>query len=140
MTSSLSEAAAVAAEATTKRGGTRAHAGGSGAAVSFTFKPTYNISYSISVGGGGSGGHGDDGKHSGGDGSNGGDTNFGNIVFAGGGTGGMAIQYDGAGSACVARNLGAMMFDKNCRGSDWQNYEKWCPLHRIRMQRKILIF
>ena len=60
----------------------------------------------------------------GGDGGNGGDTNFGNIVFAGGGTGGMAIQYDGTGSACVARNLGAMMFDKNCRGSDWQNYEK----------------
>ncbi len=107
-----------------ERGGTRAHAGGSGAAVSFTFKPTYNISYSISVGGGGGGGHGDDGKHSGGDGGNGGDTNFGNIVFAGGGTGGMAIQYDGTGSACIARNLQATMFNKNCRGADWRNYSE----------------
>lgn len=40
------------------------------------------------------------GTHAHGDGSNGGDTIFGGLVFAGGGTGGMAIQYDGAGSGC----------------------------------------
>lgn len=83
-----------------ERGGTRAHGGGSGAAVSFSLTPQYNISYSVNVGRGGSKGYGDDGKHSGGDGSNGGDTTFAGIVSAGGGTGGMAIQYNGAGRPC----------------------------------------
>lgn len=102
-----------------ERGGTRAHGGGSGAAVSFDFTPTYNISYSISVGNAGTGGHGDDGKHSGGDGSNGGDTSFGGMVFAGGGTGGMAIQYDGAGSACKTIKASLKCFSY---GTNWQSH------------------
>lgn len=113
-----------------ERGGTRAHGGGSGAAASFTFTPTYNISYSISAGTGGYGGHGDDGKHSGGDGSNGGDTSFGGIVFAGGGTGGMAIQYDGPGSSCITMkpslicmsNPGTPSTKPNC----WRNTGYGC--------------
>lgn len=89
-----------------ERGGTRAHGGGSGAAVSFDFTPQYNISYSIHVGSGGSGGPGDNGKHSGTNGSNGGDTSFGGMVFAGGGIGGEAIRYNGGGSDCYGSGLG----------------------------------
>ena len=84
-----------------ERGGTRGYGGGSGAAVSFTFEPEYNISYSLSVGKGGAGGPGDDGKHSGTNGSNGEDTTFGGIIFAAGGTGGEAVQYDRGPKGCT---------------------------------------
>ncbi len=84
-----------------ERGGTRGYGGGSGASVYFKLIPEYNISYAIKVGTAGGGGGGDDGKHSAASGGDGGTTSFGNIVFAGGGSGGEGVQYDRGPRPCL---------------------------------------